>query len=90
MSTPKLMRAQVVPQHKISLLQLWKISRVQGSQTWLRDMKLEVPSYGCLSQRGITFICDRNCLSPQKLYFAPFSEKSVEFFYPAECPMESI
>lgn len=83
-STPKLslklMRARVAPQHKISLLQLWKISRVQGRQTWLRDMKLEVPSYGCLSQRGITFNCDRNCLSPQKLYFAPFSEKSVEFF----------
>lgn len=32
-------------------------------------------TYGCFPQTGIIFISEENCLSPQKLYSAPFSEK---------------
>lgn len=46
-------------------------------------------SYGWLSQTGIILICEENCLSPQKLYFAPFSEKKCWALHLADCPMES-
>lgn len=43
-STPKLsvklLRTHVPPQHKIFIHQFWKISLVQGSQSWLRGTKL--------------------------------------------------